>query len=586
MRQDPDVIFVGEVRDEETASIAIRAAMTGHQVFTTLHTNDSVGVIARLSDIGVKPFLLSESLVCCLGQRLIRVLCPHCKKSRPADESECKLLDVDPAEGVTIYQHVGCEKCGNSGYKGRIAVSEILPISRKISEMIALNATTNAILEQANAEGFVSMARDGLDKVKKGVTDFDELMKKYRLNGDYVMPNYNYLAINENGKQFKGVMNANNNDDLEYKLGEIGLELITAKAAGTSAHFSFSSNIQNKDLILLCTHFEQLDKAGVPVAQAIEDLRDSEDKAVFRDLMQDIYESVKSGKMLSEAMAEHPKIFDEVFVGLVKAGEETGGLHQSFNYLADHLKWSEEIRRKTKKAVRYPIFLLVVVFIVTAVMMVVVIPKLSEFLLKQNFELPFYTKALIAFSEFFKDGWYIMIIVPIIFVIGNKILYRTNKGYSYFMDSLLLHLPFVGPALLKIDVARFSQFFLVTFKSGIDVIDCFDIVQRVVQNKVIKKYINEISQDVSDGSSISMALKNSGHFPTLVVRMFEVGERTGNMADSLENVKFFYDKEVNDSVDTMVGVIQPALTLLMGGLLLWISLSVFGPLYSSFSNIK
>ena len=165
-------------------------------------------------------------------------------------------------------------------------------------------------------------------------------------------------------------------------------------------------------------------------------------------------------------------------------------------------------------------------------------------------------------------------------------MYKFNEKYALFLDKLILLLPFVGKTMLKIDVARFSQFFLITFKSGIDVIDCFDIVERVVSNRVMKNTISEISQDVSDGNSISNSLRSSGRFPNLVIRMFEVGERTGNMEDSLTNVKFFYDKEVNDSVESMVGIIQPALTLIMGGLLLWISLSVFGPLYSSFSNIR
>jgi type IV pilus assembly protein PilC len=401
------------------------------------------------------------------------------------------------------------------------------------------------------------------------------------------MPNFNYEAISSSGKQFKGTMNADNIDDLEYKLKEIGLELINHSLTNVSSlGFGLSKKIKGKDLILLCTHFEQLDKAGVPITQAIEDLRDSEDNNKFRDLMQDIYESVKSGKMLSEAMAEYPRTFDELFVGLVKAGEKTGNLSRSFAYLGEHLKWSEEIKRKTKKAIRYPIFLLVVVFAVTAIMMIIVIPKLSEFLLKQEFDLPFYTQALIDFSGFFQNNWQLMIAFPIVFYIINKILYKTIIPYAYMMDRVVLSLPYIGNTMLKIDVARFSQFFLITFKSGIDVIDCFTIVEKVVNNKVIKQSISEISQDISEGNSISNSLRLSEKFPNLVIRMFEVGEKTGNMEDSLKNIKFFYDKEVNDSVEAMVGVIQPTLTLIMGLLLLWISLSVFGPLYSSFSQIR
>ena len=401
------------------------------------------------------------------------------------------------------------------------------------------------------------------------------------------MVQYTYSAIDAKGNKLKGSMNANNLDDLEYKLGEIEIDLLSAKSANQSGfRITLTSNaITTKNLILLCTHFEQLDKAGVPITKAIEDLRDSEDNPKFRDLMQDIYESVKSGKQLSEAMSEHPKVFDEVFVGLIASGEKTGNLHQSFAYLGEHLKWSDEIKRKTKKAIRYPIFLLIVVFGVTAVMMIVVIPKLSDFLLKQKFDLPFYTVALISFSNFFVAKWQLLIIIPVALFITHKIFLLISKPYAYFIDKSMLHLPFIGPTLLKLDIARFTQFFLITFNSGIEVIECFDIVERVVSNLVIKKTIRDLRQDISEGNAMSDALKSSGVFPNLVIRMFEVGEATGNMSDALINIKFFYDKEVNDSVDALVGIIQPALTLVMGGLLLWISISVFGPLYSSFGNI-
>ena len=127
---------------------------------------------------------------------------------------------------------------------------------------------------------------------------------------------------------------------------------------------------------------------------------------------------------------------------------------------------------------------------------------------------------------------------------------------------------------------------MITYKSGIDIIACLKVVEKVVKNRVVKTTLKEVTQEISDGSTMSLALKNSHQFPSLVVRMFRVGEQTGNMTESLENIKFFYDKEVNDSVDALIGLIQPVLTLVMGGLLLWISISVFGPLYSSFSTIQ
>jgi general secretion pathway protein E/type IV pilus assembly protein PilB len=176
MRQDPDIIFLGEVRDEETAIMAVRAALTGHQVFTTLHTNDALGTIPRLGDIGVPPHLLAGSLICTMAQRLARRLCKFCKNPRPANEEECKLMKMDPANPPTVHEAVGCEKCGFKGYKGRLGVHEILRIDDGMDELIATKATRNHMLEYAMENGFVPMVQDGINKVLSGDMDIPELI--------------------------------------------------------------------------------------------------------------------------------------------------------------------------------------------------------------------------------------------------------------------------------------------------------------------------------------------------------------------------------------------------------------------------
>ena len=176
MRQDPDIIFVGEVRDEETAVMAVRAAQTGHQVYTTLHTNDALGTIPRLSDIGVQPHMLAGSLICAMAQRLARRLCPDCKRPRVATEEECKLMNLDPANPPTIHEAVGCEKCGYKGYKGRMGIHEILRIDDGMDELIATKATRNHMLEYALENGFVPMVQDGINKVLAGHIDLPELI--------------------------------------------------------------------------------------------------------------------------------------------------------------------------------------------------------------------------------------------------------------------------------------------------------------------------------------------------------------------------------------------------------------------------
>lgn len=176
MRQDPDIIFVGEVRDADTALMAVRAALTGHQVFTTLHTNDAIGCIPRLGDIGVPGHLLAGSLIGALAQRLARKLCVHCRTSRNASAEDCRILGVDAANPPKIYDAVGCEKCKNKGYKGRVAIVEILRVDRQMDELISTHATRSMILEHALAQGFRTMQEDGIAKVLSGEIAIAELI--------------------------------------------------------------------------------------------------------------------------------------------------------------------------------------------------------------------------------------------------------------------------------------------------------------------------------------------------------------------------------------------------------------------------
>jgi len=176
MRQDPDIIFIGEVRDEDTALMAVRAALTGHQVYTTLHTNDALGAIPRLTDIGVPTHILAGSLIGCLAQRLIRKLCPHCKEAYTASEEECKILGADPKKPPTIYKPVGCSRCSQKGYKGRTAIIEILRVDRGLDEMIATNATRRVMMEYALSQGFLTMQQDGVRKILLGESSIEALV--------------------------------------------------------------------------------------------------------------------------------------------------------------------------------------------------------------------------------------------------------------------------------------------------------------------------------------------------------------------------------------------------------------------------
>jgi type IV pilus assembly protein PilC len=222
-------------------------------------------------------------------------------------------------------------------------------------------------------------------------------------------------------------------------------------------------------------------------------------------------------------------------------------------------------------------------FVVLGVMTTVVVPKVMDFLKSQEIALPLVTRSLIAFSDFVKhNGIFILISIPII-IFTYKALSRITI-FALKMDELKLHIPVFGKIITKIDASRFCQFFSVTFKSGMGVLDCLESAKEVIGNRSIKMSIDVAKQNVSDGQQLAKSILATGHFPSLVVRMFEIGEISGNMENSLNNIRFFYDQEINDSIDKMVGMIQPALTLIMGAMMAWIAIAVFGPIYSSFNK--
>ncbi|MBV8938785.1 MAG: type II secretion system F family protein [Alphaproteobacteria bacterium] len=399
------------------------------------------------------------------------------------------------------------------------------------------------------------------------------------------MDSFSYVAINEHGRTIRGTVSADNELDLEARLKQAGLDLVNARKV-REKKAGFLSRVKTHDLIVLCLHLEQLDRAGVPLHEALADIRDTAESPKLKDVLTNVYESVKNGSMLSAALADYPKVFNEVFTGLVAAGEKTGKLSEAFGHLAHHLKWLSEIRRKVKKAVRYPAVLIVVISLVVSVMMLYVVPKLTTFILSQGFAVPFHTRALIAVSDAFQNYWYVIFGIPVLAISTLLFFYRRSPEFAYRVDNILLRAPIVGPVIRKIDMARFTHFFSVMFNSGIDVLESLRTAGGVVKNRVLKEAVEAVRNSVTEGNSLTAALRISSQFPNLVIRMFKVGEDSGNMREALENVNFFYDREVNDAVDSLIGMIQPALTVVMGLIIFWVISAIFGPLYESFSKMK
>ncbi len=396
---------------------------------------------------------------------------------------------------------------------------------------------------------------------------------------------YAYKAMNPLGRAVSGQMEAANPIDLEMRLKRIDLDFINGDPVkqGGMLH---SAKVPRRELINFCFHLEQLTRAGVPILEGLTDLRDSLSHPQFKEVIAGMIESIEGGKTLSQAMLEHPRTFDEVFVSLVRAGEDTGNLPGVLQNLVDSLKWQDELASQTKKLVMYPAFLGVVVVGVTFFMMIYLVPKMAGFIKNMGQELPMQTKVLIATSDFFVNYWYVIIIVPVVVGVFLSIAVRTNSVARYRFDNFKLSIPYIGEILRKIILSRFASVFAMLYASGISIIDSIQTTENVVGNVVIRDGLKRAGQMIADGQNVTAAFENIQLFPPLVIRMLRVGENTGGLDTALINVSYFYNRDVKESIERVQAMIEPAMTLVVGVILGWVMLAVLGPIYDVITKLK
>lgn len=400
------------------------------------------------------------------------------------------------------------------------------------------------------------------------------------------MPLYAYRALNEKGRSVRGKMHAANDVDLFQALKGIGLELIDASTVKERRlAVAFAPAIKIRDQIQLCVHLEQLQNAGVPLVEGLADVRDSTENARLRDLLAEIYRDVSDGAALSDAFGKHPRVFGPVFTSLLAAGETSGNLGESFAQLVKHLKWTDAVNAKIKKAIRYPMVIMLLMIGLFFFMMTVVVPQVIGFLDNMGTQLPLATTSLMATSDVVQGYWWLLIGGPVAAFLALTAARRASPAVAYRVDALLLALPLFGTMLRKLALSRFAHFFAIMFQSGVPILSCLETAQRVVVNRVLQNALETVRDQVQTGVPLSRALERSGQFPSLVIRMVRIGEESGNLSTTLGNVTEFYDRDVEETVDRVVAMAEPALTIGAAVLMIWIIIGVFGPVYDTFENV-
>jgi type IV pilus assembly protein PilC len=396
---------------------------------------------------------------------------------------------------------------------------------------------------------------------------------------------YSYKAVDARGKSVIGRVEAVNLFDLEQRLARMDLDLLSGAPSRQKTRL-LGAGVARQDLINFCFHLEQLASAGVPLLDGLSDLRESVENARFREVVAGMIESIEGGRNLSQALGEFPEVFNNVFVSLVRSGEQTGKLSEVLKSLTETLKWEDELAAQTKKLVMYPAFVGGIVLVVTLFLMIYLVPQMTGFIRNMGEDIPLQTRLLMAVSNFFVHYWYLVVAAPFVAWFGLKVAVRTNPAVEYAVDRYKISMPLIGPILRKIILSRFAASFAMMYSSGITVLDAIRSCEEIVGNKPLEQGLRAAGQQIAEGKNLTAAFQDLELFPPLVIRMLRIGENTGALDTALLNVSYFYNREVREAIGRVQAMIEPALTLVLGAILGWVMLAVLGPVYDAISKMK
>ena len=394
---------------------------------------------------------------------------------------------------------------------------------------------------------------------------------------------FDYRATTKEGVPQEGSIDAPNLDSAINALQKRGLIVLSvkdqAKLPWWSANLDFLTRIKNRDVVILSRQIATLFEAKVSVLQTFRLLAAESTNQVLRRKLTEITDDIKGGVSISDAIVKHPQIFSNFYVSMVRSGEESGKLSETFNYLADYLDRTYEMTSKAKNALIYPIFVILSFIAVMILMLTFVIPRLSEILTETGQELPIYTKIVVGFSDLIIHyGFFLAIILIIVTIFLLR--YLPTAAGKMSMSRFKLAIPYIGNLYRKFYLARIADNMNTLITSSVSMVRTLEITADVVDNEVYRQIFLEAAESVKSGNAISDILSQREEIPGIMIQMMKVGEESGKFGFVLDTLAKFYRREVNNEVETLVGLIEPAMIVLLGlgvGLLLT---SVLVPIYN------
>jgi type IV pilus assembly protein PilC len=398
------------------------------------------------------------------------------------------------------------------------------------------------------------------------------------------MAEYVFKARSLTGEIWKGTIEADSAEALEFTLNEKGYFPLDIKEKAEGVRLSMLDKVNKRDLAVFCRQLAVIINSGVTIIEAIDILAKQMSKKTFRDALEAVGDDVQKGKLLSQAMSSFPSIFPEFLRNMIRVGEASGTLDDIMDQMATYYESEDKINRKVKSAMTYPMILGIMTVGVVILLMVMVLPMFSGVLSEMGGEMPGITKVLMSISSFMTANFLYIAFIIVFIVVGLTAYGRSDSGRLRF-DAMRLKIPVFKNITVKVITSRFARSMGILLKSGLNIINAMDIMSTLIGNKVVEARFIQSSEEVQQGRGISESLVKLEIFPPLLIHMVSVGERTGELDQMLLRTSGFFDDEVEAAISKMTTMIEPAMIVVLAGIIGVILLSIFLPMLSIMNNV-
>ena len=401
------------------------------------------------------------------------------------------------------------------------------------------------------------------------------------------MPTYAYVARARDGKKATGSLSAQNRQAAVQVLQSRGLTLDKLQEKqSTLRRAGAGKRVKSADLMVFTRQLSTIINAGLPLLQGLDILAEQTEDVHFARSIREIANDVEGGETFSEALRKQPRAFPDLYVSMVRAGEAGGDLDGVLMQLADYIEATEELKRRVRSAMTYPVAAFSLIILIAAGLIVFVVPQFAEIFGSFDQALPAPTQILITLSEAMRSSAALLVLGALVAAVIGVRLYGRTPGGRMQLDTMKLRLPVFGKLLRKVAISRFSRTLSTLTRSGVPILQALEIVERTSGNEVYAKAIRESGDSVRNGATLAEPLARSGQFPTMVTRMIGIGEKTGALEQMLTKVADFYDSEVKSTVDSLTSLIEPILIAMMGVVVGGIVIALFMPILQLSSLVQ